>query len=474
LLEPPSGVLKPPLVTADTGPEDDVSAPAATRASHGWALHRSLTLLRVFLIASAGILLVTALVMTWVLTTTLKRQALVDSRTSLTQYVDGVLRSQLVRDNRLHVSPTLPAEITAQLRRDSDLVTVKVWRPDGVLAWTNRAPQRIGRRFELEDDLGEALRENRAIASMDNLHSDENEVERSLHYSHLLQVYAPLRSEDGRHVLGAYEIYANPRHTESFIATRKHMIWLTVALVFAALYFALGLLVRGASAMLTRQARILRARSQELVESYRRLQERSLEAIASLNATVDARDPYTAGHSARVQRIALAVADELGLARERLEAVRYGSLFHDIGKIAVPDAILSKPSSLTSREFEVIQRHPADGADIVSKLGSLRDAVPLIRHHHERWDGCGYPDGLSADAIPAEACIIGLADAWDAMTSDRPYRLALSIEAAAAEVHAGRGKQFAPSVVDAFFAALRRQPAAFEVSHTLDAAAASG
>jgi putative nucleotidyltransferase with HDIG domain len=461
-------------VAADTGPEDDVAGPtAANPVSHGWALHRSLTLLRVFLLASAAMLLVAAFVMTWMLTATLKRQALVDARTSLTQYVDGVLRSQLVRGNHLHVSPTLPAAITAQLRRDSDLVTVKVWRPDGVLAWTNRAPERIGRRFELEDDLGAVLRENRPIASMDNLHSDENAVERSLHYSHLLQVYAPLRGADG-HVIGAYEIYANPRHLESFITTRKHVIWLIVALVFVALYLALGLLVRGASSMLTRQARILRARSQELLESYRRLQERSLEAIASLNATVDARDPYTAGHSARVQRIALALADELGLARERLEAVRYGSLFHDIGKLAVPDAILSKPSSLTPHEYEVIKRHPTDGADIVSKLGSLRDAVPLIRHHHERWDGCGYPDGLSAAAIPAEACIIGLADAWDAMTSDRPYRPALSVEAAAAQVREGRGTQFAPEIVDAFFAALRHRPAVFEPARSADAVAATG
>jgi putative nucleotidyltransferase with HDIG domain len=451
-----------------------MSTPAATRASHGWALHRSLTLLRVFLIASAGILLVAALAMTWMLTTSLKRQALVDARMSLTQYVDGVLRAQLVHGNRITVSPSLPEEFDTQLKSQPDLVTVKVWRRDGVLAWTNRAPQRIGHRFPLTGDLGETIHENRATASFDDLDSAEDAVERSLHLDHVLEVYAPVRSEDGRHVVGAYEIYADPNRTEAFITSRKHVIWLTVALVFAALYFALGLLVRGASSMLTRQARTLRARSQELLESYRRLQERSLEAIASLNATVDARDPYTAGHSARVQRIALAVADEVGLARDRIEAVRYGSLFHDIGKIAVPDAILSKPSSLTVEEYEVIKRHPADGADIVCKLGSLRDAVPLIRHHHERWDGRGYPDGLAAEEIPAEACIIGLADAWDAMTSDRPYRPALNVETAAAEVRAGRGTQFAPAVVDAFFTALRRRPAIFEPVRTTYDAAATG
>ncbi len=448
-----------------------MSFAAATGTSRGWALARSLTLLRLFLVASAGILLVAALLLSWVLTSTLNRQALVDSRTSLTQYVDGVLRPQLVRGDSLHVSKTLPSGMAAQLLGDPDLVTVKVWRPDGVLAWTNRAPERIGHRYELEGGLGDALRD-RPSASLDELNSKENAVERSLGFKHLLQVYAPLRNANGRRVIGAYEIYANPRHLESFITSRKHVIWLTVAAVFLALYLALAFLVRGASSMLTLQSQILRARSRDLLESYRRLQETALEAIASLNATVDARDPYTAGHSARVQRIALAVADELGLTRERRDAVRYGSLFHDIGKIAVPDAILAKPAALTPREYEVIKRHPSDGADIVSKLGSLREAVPLIRHHHERWDGAGYPDRLEGDAIPSDACIVGLADAWDAMTTNRPYCPALTLDDAAAEVRDGRGTQFAPAVVDAFFAALRRRPAVFDPDPAaLDAAA---
>jgi putative nucleotidyltransferase with HDIG domain len=438
-----------------------MASAAASRSRRGEALARSLTLLRVFLVASAGILCAGGFFLSWDLTNTLTHQALADARTSLTQYVDGVLRPQLVRSDRLHVSEALPASVSAQLLADPDLVTVKVWRPDGVLAWTNRAPGRIGHRFELEGGLADALH-NRPSASLDELNSEENAVERSLGFSHLLQVYTPLLGANGRRVIGAYEIYANPHHFEAFLTSRKHVIWATVAAVFLALYVALALLVRGASSMLTRQAQTLRARSRELLESYRRLEERSLEAIASLNATVDARDPYTAGHSARVQRIALAVADELRLTRDRRQAIRYGSLFHDIGKIGVPDAILGKPSSLTDDEYDVIKRHPADGADIVSKLGSLRDSVPLIRHHHERWDGAGYPDGLAGNAIPADACIVGLADAWDAMTTDRPYRPALSLEEAAAEVRRGRGTQFAPVVVDAFFAALRRQPAVFE------------
>ncbi len=453
-----------------------MASAAATRSPRGAALARSLTLLHIFLIASAAILCAGGFLLSWDLGNTLTRQALNDAQASLTQYVDGVLRSQLVQNDSLHVSRTLPPGVSSQLLDDPDLVTVKVWRADGVLAWTNRGRQRIGRRFPLDEELSKALHSNRATASIDNLVGPESAVERSLHFSHLLQVYAPLHNANGRRVIGAYEIYANPRHFEAFLSSRKHVIWATVAAVFLVLYLALALLVRGASTMLTRQARTLRTRSRELLDSYRRLEERSLEAIASLNATVDARDPYTAGHSARVQRIALAVADELDLSRERREAVRYGSLFHDIGKIGVPDAILGKPSSLTDEEYAVIKRHPTDGAEIVSKLGSLRESVPLIRHHHERWDGGGYPDGLAGDAIPVDACIVGLADAWDAMTTDRPYRPALTLEEAAAEVRSGRGAQFAPAVVDAFFAALRRQPSLFEpeAPTAAPAAAAAG
>ena len=231
--------------------------------------------------------------------------------------------------------------------------------------------------------------------------------------------------------------------------------------MFVALYVALALLVRGASSLMRRQSRQLRERAQALMESYRRLEERSLEAVATLNAIVDAKDPYTAGHSQRVQRIALSIANELDLAPHRVDALRFGSLFHDIGKLRVPDEVLTKPARLTAEEFVLTKRHPADGADIVGHLSRLRDSVPIIRHHHERWDGRGYPDGLAREQIPLEAAIAGLADAWDAMTTDRPYQRALSPHAATAEIREGRGSQFHPAVVDAFFRALRRRPADF-------------
>ena len=432
-------------------------------AAHGPTLRaaaeRSLTLLRASLAASALILAIGGVVLSAVLTRALTGQSLADNRASLTQYVDGVLHPALVRGSTLRVGPRVSALLLGELRRQPDLVTVKVWRADGVLAWTNRARGRIGRRFELDGDLGRAIRERRAAGSIDHLSSDEDRVERSLGFDHLLEVYAPIRADDGRSVLGAYEIYADPGGLENTLASRRHVIWVAVALVFFALWAALALLVRGASSTLRRQTRQLRQRAEALLDSYRRLEERSLEAIESLNATVEAKDPDTAGHSLRVQRVAIAIGEELELRPERLDALRWGALFHDIGKIAVPDAILVKPGKLTSLEYARMKTHSAEGARIVGKFGRLREAVPIIRHHHERWDGHGYPDGLGGAAIPLEAAIVGLADAWDAMTTDRPYHHALTAAQAFAELRAGRGGQFAPQVVDAFFAAAARRPA---------------
>jgi len=420
-------------------------------------VERSVTLLRVFLVASALILLAGAAVLGSILSSTLKNQAIDFRRDELTRYVDHVVGREVVRDGTVVVSPHTSALLLDEVRRESDLLSVKVWRADGTLAWTNLGRSRIGKRFELDGDLGETIRENRSEGAIDDLSSSgEDALEKRLvGRSHVLEVYAPVAA-NGR-VVGAYEIYAKPEQLESLIRSRGRLIWLAVAGVFAALWIVLALLVRGASRTLRRQTTTLRQRSQELMDAYRRQEELSLEAIESLNATVEAKDPYTAGHSLRVQEIAVAVGRELRLTREQLDALRYGALFHDIGKLAVPDAVLTKPARLTDDEYELIKRHSDEGARIVGKFGRLRTAVPVIRHHHERWGGGGYPDGSAGESIPLEAAVVGLADAWDAMTTERPYHRALTFEEAAEQVRDGRGTQFAPHVVDAFFAVVARR-----------------
>ena len=422
------------------------------------ATERSVTLLRVFLLASAAIVAAGGILLSSMLTRAVSDQAVADSRSSVSQYVDGVLRGTLVRGGQVQVSRHASARLADELRHNRALVTVKVWRPDGVLAWTNRAQSRIGQRFDMDGDLGEAIEGGSAVGHIDELSGGEDAVEESLGFDHLLEVYAPIVSADGHKVLGVYEIYADPKGLEHTLASRRNMIWATVAAVLLALWAALALLVRGASKTLTRQTRELRERSRALLASYEKLEESSLEAIESLNATVEAKDPDTAGHSLRVQRVAMAIAAQLDLTVQQLDALRFGSLFHDIGKIAVPDGILVKPAKLDFWEYAQMKTHSAEGARIVAKFGRLREAVPIIRHHHERWDGAGYPDGLAGEAIPLEAAIVGLADAWDAMTTDRPYHRALTGDEALAEVRAGRGTQFSPVVVDAFMFAAALLP----------------
>jgi putative nucleotidyltransferase with HDIG domain len=421
-----------------------------------WAVHRSLTLLRVFLVASAGILLAGAVILSGILGARLKAQVIDDARSSLTQYVDGVLRPQLVQGNRVVVHPQLSRRLVAELRQRPEIVTVKVWRANGVLAWTNRGRARIGHSFEIDGGLGRSLRTNQPSAEIEEPDREENVLERKLGFGRLLEVYTPIEDATNRRAIGAYEIYADPRRSERLIAANEHTIWAAVALVFLALYIALAVLVRTASRTLRRQATSLAARTAELSDAYAVLEQDAIEAVETLNATVDARDPYTAGHSQRVQEIAVSIARELGIDGRELDAISHAGLFHDIGKLGVPDAILTKPAALTKQEYELMKQHPADGADIVAKFGRLRHAVPLIRHHHERWDGAGYPDRLSAGSIPIGAAIVGLADAWDAMTTDRPYHRALDPAEAEDELRRNRGTQFAPAVVDAFFRVLER------------------
>ena len=183
--------------------------------------------------------------------------------------------------------------------------------------------------------------------------------------------------------------------------------------------------------------------------------------MESLSATVDARDAYTAGHSRRVQQVALAIGRELELSETELELLGYAALFHDIGKLAVPDAILLKPASLNEEEWALMSRHAAEGASIINRLGFLNDAVPAIRHHHERFDGRGYPDGLSGEDIPLGARIIHVADAFDSMLSTRVYRPALTHDDALEELRRSSGTQFCPRCASALEAVISRTMTSF-------------
>ena len=188
------------------------------------------------------------------------------------------------------------------------------------------------------------------------------------------------------------------------------------------------------------------------IKTLREKQQRDASIITSLASAVDAKDRYTGGHTQRVTRLAIRIAEQLDPDLRSNEQLRYGFMLHDVGKIGVPERILLKDGSLTTDEWAVMRTHPIIGLQIIEPVGLGADVENVVRHHHERWDGGGYPDGLSEEEIPFGARLFSVADAFDAMTSDRPYRKGMPAEQAVEQIRAEAGSQFDPKAVDSFVA----------------------
>jgi len=196
--------------------------------------------------------------------------------------------------------------------------------------------------------------------------------------------------------------------------------------------------------------RLVEERTAKLQHAYRVLKKAHLDSVKVLAEAIDAKDPYTRGHSDRVRRMSLKIATSLGFTEDRLESLEYGALLHDIGKIGIKDVVLQKPGVLNPGEYQYIQEHPLIGVKIVEGIEFFRDKIPMIRNHHERFDGKGYPDGLAGGAIPLEARIITVPDAFDAMTSVRPHSQTKPLQDVLMELQGGKGTQFDPKILGIF------------------------
>lgn len=190
--------------------------------------------------------------------------------------------------------------------------------------------------------------------------------------------------------------------------------------------------------------------NQKLESTYAELEKAYLESIETLRYTVEAKDMYTRGHSDRVAEYSYLIGSRLGLSEEDLKKLKLGGLFHDIGKIGVPDSILLKTAKLTDDEYSEIKNHPAIGAHILSNATMFKDIIPIVKHHHERFDGRGYPGQLAGENIPYLARIAAVADTYDAMTSKRAYRDPLPLDIVKTEIEKNKGTQFDPAIADIF------------------------
>jgi HD-GYP domain-containing protein (c-di-GMP phosphodiesterase class II) len=202
---------------------------------------------------------------------------------------------------------------------------------------------------------------------------------------------------------------------------------------------------------LMRLARRLLTQQNRFTQTFGHLRDTLFGLVRSLTAALDARDPYTWGHSERVARMAVRLAREMGLSEAEVNDLYLGGLLHDIGKIGIRDAVLSKPGALTPEERAVIQRHPVIGDALLSHVSYFATLRPSARSHHEHFDGSGYPDGLAGEAIPRAARIIAVADALDAMLSERPYRQGMPPARVEEVLRQGAGRQWDPDIIDRFF-----------------------
>ena len=195
---------------------------------------------------------------------------------------------------------------------------------------------------------------------------------------------------------------------------------------------------------------VVKERTKELEESYEKLKAANRQALFGLAEAIEAKDPYTKGHCGRVAAYSLVLAKEAGYPVEGLETLEFGAFLHDIGKIGIKDAVLLKPGPLDEAEWTHMREHPVKGYEIASKIEMLKPIMSAVRNHHERWDGSGYPDGMRGDDIPLAARIVAIADAFDAMATDRPYKQALPLDECEAVLRKTAGKMYDPELIEVF------------------------
>lgn len=264
----------------------------------------------------------------------------------------------------------------------------------------------------------------------------------------VIKIYLPITVNNS--TVGIYEVI------KPYDEIQMHMMEVTkisAIVVFSGLivlYLLLLKIVYNSSITMVKQNETLIRNANDLKTAYSKLNLTYKSTILAISKAIDARDQYTAGHSERVAKISLAIGQVLALSNDQLETLELAALFHDVGKIGIPDYILNKPGKLTDEEFNKIKEHPSIGVDILKTIDFLSQALPMILHHHEKLGGGGYPDGISGRDIPFESRIICIADSYDAMTSDRPYRKGLPHEVAVKELLKYRDIQFDSAIVDAF------------------------
>jgi len=361
------------------------------------------------------------------------------SRLIITHLSPGQVMAPLTGEQYAEIDSFVQTEIIS-----ANTIRLRLWGQDGTLLYSSDSPGQIGQSFPLDHRLADAFSGSTASQVADN--PDDLGGPASVDSRSVLAVYTPLAFEGGAGVAAALEVHEAYAPIADRIEGSQTVIYVAVAGAMGLLYAGLLAVAGRSSAVVSRQRRQLMLRGQELKRSHDSL----LQVLA---AALDLRDQATKGHSLRLARLALAMGAELDFSDEELSHLEQAAMLHDMTKLELPKAILNKAGPLTDDEWQKIQRHPELGYDMVRNAPFLRQAGEIILCHHERYDGGGYPRGLKGEEIPLTARVFAVADAYGAMTSDRPYRKAVSHTTAVREIRGSAGTQFDPRVVDAFLEA---------------------
>lgn len=337
---------------------------------------------------------------------------------------------------------------TAYLQTN-EVALIKLWNQKGVIVYATEHKY-IGKQEQNNPDIISAL-SGQIIAEFSNdydatAHAQAAGWNRS--YDQLIEVYLPV--ELNGKIVGVYEAYWNTAELFARLKQTAIMVWGLIGASFFILFLVQYRIVFNAAHTIYHQKSELNRIENRLTRSLTEQQQIYRGTIQSLLAALDAKDHYTAGHSLRVADYALLLGRKLGLPAERLRILEEAALFHDIGKIGIPEHLLGKPENLTREEYTAMQAHVRISSQIIGVMEGFGEQARIILHHHEHWDGSGYPVGLAGKAIPLESRILAIADTYDALTTDRPYRKGLSQHDALRRLVAASGTQFDPELTELF------------------------
>ncbi len=418
---------------------------------------RRFDLVQTFALRSLIVVALMAFALSWAVTQSVER-VVVEQAAKTARVTSAVVIGDYLTDAESLEVPldpdavhALQHAVEAHLAAEG-IVAIKIWNIDGVLAYSTDEEDPIGSSFAEKPAIVLALAGD-VVTEVER----ESEPESALQYSEhgdIIEVYAPLSDSDSEEIIGVFETY-EPYSSAATAIRQANLVIIGIIIAGSLIvYVAQIRMVQGAARRLRETEDLVKAVNARLQGSMREVEEHSLGTLQALTVAVDAKDSYTASHALSVTDYAVAIGRRLDLSSDEIVLLERASLLHDIGKIGVPEAILLKPSRLTDDERSIIQDHSEIGAHIIESIPFLQELVPIIRHHHERWDGGGYPAGLIGTDTPRLARVLAVADSFDAMTSDRPYRRGLRVAVARQELMKYRGIQFDPDAVDALFQAL--------------------